>query len=43
VAVGGMLGFDILRSLVMHIDYRDGLVNSILQPQVLLERPFSPP
>jgi hypothetical protein len=26
MAVGGMLGFDILHSLVMHIDYRDGLV-----------------
>jgi hypothetical protein len=24
--VGGMLGFDILQPLVMHIDYRDGLV-----------------
>lgn len=26
VEVAGMLGFDILHSLVMHIDYRDGLV-----------------
>lgn len=25
--VAGMLGFDILQSLVMHIDYRDGLVH----------------
>ncbi len=26
IEVAGMLGFDILHSLVMHIDYRDGLV-----------------
>jgi tetratricopeptide (TPR) repeat protein len=26
IEVGGMLGFDILHSLVMHINYRDGLV-----------------
>src|SRR5258708_37892002 len=43
MAVGGMLGFDtcIRSSCTSTIEM--GWSNSILQPQVLLERPFSPP
>ena len=26
MAIGGMLGFDMLHTMVLHLDYRDGLV-----------------